>query len=105
MGVQTYFPVGGGVPKIVSPTTPGAALTDDTNGAPSWASGTWSLSLSGSVQSGVPSPSKSGRLLSMKPSQLSSTPLQTSGDGLPGVQVPGAPLTQAGAVPCQGPPP
>src|SRR3989449_806688 len=106
MGVKRNAP---GVPPrtcvSVWPTSPGMALTLLTRGAQSETSGTRSLSSSGSMQLASPSPSVSGKPLSTRPSQLSSMPLQVSVVGVPGVQVPGEPLTQAGALRWQAPTP
>src|SRR6266699_6573025 len=72
-------------------------------GAQSDASGTPSLSSSGSMQSASPSPSVSGNPLSTLVSQSSSIPLQTSAVGVPGVQVCGAPPAQAFTVRAHAP--
>src|SRR5437773_1228366 len=81
------------------------ALTLLISGAQSCRSGTRSLSSSGSTQSARPSPSLSRNPSSATSLQLSSIPLQASVAGVPGVQVPGWPLTQAGAVRTQAPVP
>src|SRR2546428_4671773 len=104
MGTNVKAP---GVPPAVAasvgPTSPGMALTLFTSGAQSEVSGTRSLSSSGSTQSAAPSWSVSTKPLSTLPSQSSSMPLQTSGVGVPGVQVCGTPPTQAGALRWAGP--
>src|SRR6266699_1364441 len=74
-------------------------------GAQSDASGTPSLSSSGSMQSASPSPSVSGNPSSTLASQSSSIPLQTSAADAPGVQVWGAPLAQLLTVLVQAPVP
>src|SRR5947208_4916465 len=104
MGVKRKAPGGPpGTDARVWPTSPGTALTLLTRGRQSEVSGTPSLSSSGSTQSARPSASVSGKPLSTRRWQSSSMPLQTSVVGVPGVQVPGAPLTQAGPLLWQAP--